>query len=151
MKIFIHNLIERFKSKLEGRTEPQYEIVWNLDKIRVQWLTVENETKSLSFSWESILAIDTFKRDQITTDCICLAFETSEGWVEINEDMKNWDAFLKAVELRIFGFPSYEQWYNKVMLPAFETSHATLWNKKNQEQNQSHQSNPEQPCDFSKD
>lgn len=62
MKKFLHNVAARFKSMREGRTETQYEVVWNENNINVKWLTLENETGSLSFLWESVISVDTCQR-----------------------------------------------------------------------------------------
>ena len=134
MKKFLHNIAEWYKSMRERRRGTQSEIVWNDREVTVKWLTMESETRAVSFLWESISAVDTFKRDQLTVDCICLAFQTDDGWIEVNEDMKGWDCFLKEVELRLPGFPSREAWRGKVMLPPFKTNHANLWTRKTAEQ-----------------
>lgn len=129
MKKFLHNVAERIKSRCEGRTNTQYEILWDHDSVQVKWLTMENDAGSVSFRWELVLAVDTFKRDYFAVDCICLAFQVPEGWIEVNEDMKGWPNFLAAVESHLSGFPTQETWWRKVMTPAFETNHARLWTK----------------------
>ncbi len=90
---------------------------------------MENETGCIAFLWNSVLAVETFKRDQFTVDCICLAFETKDGWIEVNEDMKGWGDFLSAVESHLAGFPPQANWFLNTMFPAFATNHARLWNK----------------------
>jgi len=119
----------------QGRSETQYEIVWDDRDVQVQWLTMENETGSASFPWDSVSAVDTFKRDCFAVDCICLAFETPKGWIEVNEDMKGWGGFLDALESSLPGFPPQKKWWRRVMLPAFETNHSRLWTRKQREQN----------------
>jgi hypothetical protein len=111
MKKFLHNFVARFKSMREGRTETQYEVVWNENKVHVQWLTLENEIGSLSFSWDSVLSVDTFKRDHFSADSICLALQTADGWIEVNEDMKGWNNFVEAVQTNLERFPSRDSWW----------------------------------------
>ena len=135
VKKYLHNAAERLKSMREGRRGTQYEIVWNERNIQVKWLTMENETGSISFLWDSVSAVDTFKRDLVYMDCICLAFQTDDGWIEVNEGMKGWgNKFLTAVESKLPGFPPQETWLDKVALPPFETNHSRLWNRKAAEQ-----------------
>ena len=129
MEKFLHNVAERIKSRREGRTSTEYRLSWDERNVNVEWLTLENETGSLTFSWDSVLAVDTFKRDFFTVDCICLAFETKDGWIEVNEDMKGWGDFLPAVASRLTGFPEQGKWWREVMLPPFATKHARLWTK----------------------
>lgn len=128
----MHNVSERIKSMREGRHGTVYDLSWDQSCVEVRWLTMENETGSVAFAWESVSAVDTFKRDYFTVDCICLAFETPRGWIEVNEDMKGWGAFLDAVESSLPGFPQQERWWNKVMIPAFQTNHSRLWTKSEQ-------------------
>jgi hypothetical protein len=129
MKGFLHNVVERIKSRREGRTATEYRIIWNEENVRVEWLTLENDTGSLSFSWDSVLAVDTFKRDFFSVDCVCLAFETPDGWIEVNEEMQGWGDFLTAVESHLAGFPPQKNWWHDVVLPPFATNHARLWTK----------------------
>ncbi len=90
---------------------------------------MENETGSVSFPWKSVLAVDAFKRDFLTIDCICLGFETPEGWIEVHEGTNGWVEFLDAVESSLAGFPPREEWWPKVAFPPFETRHSRLWTK----------------------
>src|SRR5580658_3725667 len=100
MKKFLHNVAERIKRMRQGRTKTQYRVVWDQENVRVEWLTLENDSGSISFSWDKVLTVETFKRDLFSVDCICLAFETPNGWIEVNEDMKGWRDFLSEVETR---------------------------------------------------
>ena len=129
MKRFLHNVAERIRSISEGRRDTIYQLAWDQSGATVSWLTMENETGELSFTWNSVSAVDTFKRDLFTIDCICLAFETPSGWIEANEDMKGWSDFLAVVESSLPGFPDQQKWWNKVMIPAFQMNHARLWTK----------------------
>ena len=128
MKRFLHNVAEFFKS-LGNDVERPYEIVWDQESVCVKWINGRNETGSVSFLWKDVSTADTFKRDYLTVDCICLAFETPNGWIEVNEDMKGWCEFIDAAESKLQGFPPREKWWQKVMIPAFETNHATLWKR----------------------
>ena len=120
-------------------------IVCDGSEVCVSWLAMENTKGSVFFSWDTVGAVDTFgslsfpwdtvgaddtfKRDLFSGDCICLAFETAEGWIEVNEDMTGWRDFLAMVEFSLPEFPALESWYGKVMLPPFETNHARLWER----------------------
>ena len=48
--------------------------------------------------------------------------------------MKGWAEFLDAVEASLPGFHRQERWWHKVMVPAFETNHETLWKREAQNQ-----------------
>ena len=142
MKRFLHDVAERIKSMREGRRDTQYQILCDRSGTCVSWLTMENTKGAVSFAWDTVRAVDTFKRDLFRVDCICLAFETAEGWIEVNEDMNGWGDFLAMLESSLPEFPPLSSWYGKVMLPAFETNHGRLWERKPGGQNQPLQETP---------
>ena len=71
--------------------------------------------------WSDVRRIQTYKRDLFAYDMICLAFEIGDDkWVEIWERD---DGFVGVAEAMRTRFPTIpEDWYNKVMVPAFETN-----------------------------
>jgi hypothetical protein len=136
MKRFLHNIHERIKSRRQGRTGTVYQVITDETGCQIKWLTMENETGEESFRWDAVTKVKTFKRDQYTVDCICLAFETPDGWFEVNEDMKPFGPFLHAVERSLPGFPPQKDWWREVMLPAFATNERELWERNKTKQNQ---------------
>jgi len=129
MRQFLHNAVERLKSAREGRTGIRYDITTTADGVQLRWLTPENETGGLTFRWAAVSAVDTYKRDCLIVDCICVAVETPDGGVELNEDMNGWEAFIDTVETHLPGFPARNQWWQKVAIPAFEANHRRLWRR----------------------
>jgi len=113
----------------ERRSPTRHEISWDQDNIRVERPAAKGERDSVSFSWDSILAVEAFKRDTFTVDCICLALETPTGWIEINEEMNGCGGFLGALESSIPGFPRRDKWWHEVAFPAFEENHMRLWTR----------------------
>lgn len=79
--------------------------------------------------WDTVLAVEVYKIDLVTTDCICLAYQTSDGWREINETSDDWEESLDAFESNLPGFPLREKWLHKVTFPAFEPNHKRLWTR----------------------
>lgn len=136
MKRFLRKVREWIKSRRQGRTRTGYEIVTDDAGCRVKWLTIENETGGVSFRWDAVISVKTFKRDLFAVDCICLAFETPEGWFEVNEDMQPFGAFLEVVERNLPGFPPQKDWWMQVMLPAFAPNERELWRRNKTGQNQ---------------
>lgn len=67
-------------------------------------------------SWDEVTRIFTFKRDLMTVDLMCLAFETSSGAVEIDEDMAGYREVEADMERRLAIKPD---WKLRVMFPAF--------------------------------
>jgi hypothetical protein len=80
-----------------------------------------------AIKWESILEIQGFKRDQITTDLLCLTInyrDGAENAVEINEEM---DGFADAEKvLARLGFLRSD-WRKLVVLPPFQSRKFVLF------------------------
>ncbi|MBM3860037.1 MAG: hypothetical protein FJ395_10345 [Verrucomicrobia bacterium] len=129
MNAFLHNIRERIKSRLEGRTRTVYEVSTDDTGVRIKWLTIENTTGEAGFRWDAVTTVRAFKRDYFPVDCICLAFETPNGWFEVNEDMKPFGPFLDAVERYLPGFPPQKDWWRQVMHPAFAPNERELWKR----------------------
>lgn len=113
----------------EGRTGTEYEVAYNDKEVIIKWLSMENETGSVSFLWDSVSCVNTFKRDHVNTDCICLTFETPDGCIEVNEEMKGWNTFIDVIGSYLSGFPPWKNWWTNVATPAFATNHMKLWTK----------------------
>lgn len=87
------------------------------------------ETAETALQWDEIARIRTYKVDLHTTDCICLLFEQAAGLpVPVSEE---WDGFIAFMERMRERFPTIPaDWYETVMLPAFETNEAILFEKR---------------------
>jgi len=75
-------------------------------------------------AWSAIERIETFKRDLITTDDVCLSFLTATGAHVVDEEMDGWDALCRAMSAR---FAIAADWFDVVVQPAFATNHRVLW------------------------
>ena len=79
-----------------------------------------------SVRWADVAKVQTYKLDLLTTDCICLLFESRSGQppVQVSEE---WKGFSDLFGPLTAAFPSIPQnWYLDVMTPAFETKR-TVW------------------------
>jgi hypothetical protein len=92
------------------------------------WFNAELEYEHL-IPWTKIEKIAAFKRDCYTVDLICIAFETSDFVHEINEEMVSWPAFVKEIATYLPGCLKAEEWYEAVMLLAFETNLTVLYSR----------------------
>jgi hypothetical protein len=80
-----------------------------------------------SVRWADVAKIQTYKLDLLTTDCICLLFESRSGQppVQVSEEWKGFSDLLNPLTA---AFPSIPQnWYMEVMTPAFETKQTVLY------------------------
>ena len=76
--------------------------------------------------WDEVREIVTFKRDLITTDCVCLGFRTSdqEVYFEVNEEIAG---FVLLTDEMIRRFPSIDpDWFGSVTQPPFATNWTRL-------------------------
>ena len=76
--------------------------------------------------WADIRRAVVFKRDLLTTDVICIGFETEEGFVEIDEEMRGYEDVEAEMEKALAPGPD---WKLRVMFPAFEPNPATLFER----------------------
>jgi hypothetical protein len=81
----------------------------------------------ISFRWQDVGEIVTFKRDFFTWDDIRLAFHITDGWVEMSEQWDRWTDVCMEMARRFPTIP--ERWYFEVMLPPFETCYRTLYRR----------------------
>lgn len=67
-----------------------------------------------------------FKRDLVTSDCVCLRFDRSDGdSITIHEEMPG---FVELFPLLSAWFAGLDpNWYALVMLPAFRANEMTIW------------------------
>jgi hypothetical protein len=80
-----------------------------------------------SVRWADVAKIQTYKLDLLTTDCICLLFESMSGQppVQVSEEWKGFSALFNPLTA---AFPSIPRnWYTEVMTPAFETKQTVLY------------------------
>ena len=80
-----------------------------------------------SVRWADVAKVQTYKLDLLTTDYICLLFESRSGQppVQVSEE---WKGFSDLFGPLTAAFPSIPQnWYMDVMTPAFETKQTVLY------------------------
>jgi hypothetical protein len=70
--------------------------------------------------WLSVRTVTAFKMDLITTDCVCLAFEFSDGSIiQAHEEMKGWLDLCEALPIYLPGTLLWEKWFMNIRTPAF--------------------------------
>jgi hypothetical protein len=77
--------------------------------------------------WSSVAKIQTYKRDFLTTDCICLLFElqSADPPVQVSEE---WDGFADLLASMSKALPTIPaNWYVEVMTPPFAEKRTLLY------------------------
>jgi hypothetical protein len=81
------------------------------------------------FAWADVTRIETYKRDLLTVDTICLDFCVGGRQLTYptHDDMSGFDDLCGRLRDR---FPRIaEDWLREVAFPAFETNHRVLYEK----------------------
>ena len=86
--------------------------------------------KTVTFNWTEVTQVAVFKRDHFTVDCICMIFELNKTQtLEVNENMEGWNTLVKAVPVYLSGALDEEEWWNKVVAPAFEPCFTKIYSR----------------------
>ena len=107
---------------------------WRREELRliitdvgVRLLKRDNEV--WAFRWEDVTRVETYKRDLLSVDMICLDFsvEAQQFVYPTHDEMDGFDTLCR--ELARY-FPSVpEDWWSDVAFPAFATNHRVLYQK----------------------
>jgi hypothetical protein len=80
--------------------------------------------------WDDVLAARAFKRDELTTDGVCVALTLRDGSQFVaHEEAVGWDEFLEAAEAALPGFPPATKWLPAVIQPAFARNETLLFRR----------------------
>jgi hypothetical protein len=98
--------------------------------MNVSWLTVENEKGQRSVMWDDVISIAAFKRDLFTVDLICLVMTLkNDAAVQVDEEMNGWDSLVQTLPAYLRGCKKYEEWFQTVAFPAFQTNLTVLYER----------------------
>jgi hypothetical protein len=80
--------------------------------------------------WSQITHVTAFKRDLLTTDCVCLLFAMSdEKGIELDEEMKGWTELLEAMPNYLPGCKQMSEWLFSVTSPAFAINATEIYSR----------------------
>ena len=107
------------KPDLPERTDYDHEILVKSGSFIVRTLKGDD---GVEVRWDEIQGATAFKRDLLTTDQVCIAFQLNRGAFEIDEGMKGFADFCTAMAEQLPGSIPWTQWYVKIITPSFEMS-----------------------------
>jgi hypothetical protein len=87
------------------------------------------ESRIEEIEWINIEKVIAYKRDCYGFDLMCLAIGVAEDALEITEEMEGWDDLLDRAPDFVPGWQSKTDWYQEVMLPAFETKPTVIFSR----------------------
>jgi hypothetical protein len=105
------------KPSVPERTHFDHELLVKSETFIVREVKTKRE---LEIRWEEIQASTAFKRDLLSTDQVCIAFQLNKGALEVNEEMKGFADFCTAMAEKLPGSIPWTEWYMNVTTPAFE-------------------------------
>ena len=78
--------------------------------------------------WSQIVRVVAAKRDLFGRDLLCLFFETRPDTViEVDESMAGWQNLLNALPTRLPGALNADDWFERVLFPAFNESRVEVF------------------------
>jgi hypothetical protein len=83
----------------------------------------------LKIRWDQVSHIDTYKRDHLTTDEVCLDIFWQEWKMTIGEDTPGWHQFVSRMTEVFPQIP--EDWWDIVVQPPFAANFRTIYQRSN--------------------
>ncbi len=90
--------------------------------------SLSTKGKTEHYEWNDIITITAYKRDNLTTDCICLTvYANCNRQFQINEELKGWSMFNKTLKEK---FPQINKlWDIEIASPAFKTNMTLVYDR----------------------
>lgn len=83
-----------------------------------------------SVLWSDVQKVVAYKRDELTTDLICLEFLLLDSRLfTLHEELEGWVTFVEGLPQHLPGCPTYADWFRVVAHPPFATNETILWRK----------------------
>lgn len=125
MQIMLSKLWKSAKSKLGSRKVASTWVVLTRDGFDLN----QGDSSLGSVRWEEVDRVLAFKRDLLTSDEVCLAFQIADSGTvfEVNESVGSfWDLVARVKEV----FPDSEQdWEEAIVKPAFAENSTVLYER----------------------
>ena len=79
--------------------------------------------------WANVRRVTAFKRDELTTDLICLTFSDGEISIEVHEEMSGWEELMREIPIRLSGALPEDQILAAVVQPPFATNLTVVYDR----------------------
>jgi hypothetical protein len=91
---------------------------------------VRGERTLRAARWEDVVRVCAYKRDELTTDLICLdvVLRDASTWF-LHEEAPGWEDFLHAAERALPGMRPFQAWFAEVSQPAFARNETLLFER----------------------
>ena len=80
--------------------------------------------------WEDVRQVRAFKRDELTTDLVCVELEVAnESYLLVHEEMPGWDEFLEVAEVALPYMRPRREWEPHVVAEPFAAAEQVLFQR----------------------
>ena len=80
--------------------------------------------------WEDVAEVRAFKRDELTTDLVCIEVRLATGTsILVHEEMPGWEDFLDVAEVALPYMRARRDWEPQVQQPPFAASVQVLFQR----------------------
>ena len=115
------NVLSKIKSVFNRKSEAE---VISADEVGVNVEKANNKTQLLR--WEQVNRIAVYKKDEITTDLICIEFGLPENMtITLHEEMEGYDLVVPKMHMQFEGIE--KDWYSKIVKPAFKRNYRVIY------------------------
>ena len=111
----------------DWRAGDQFEIQCDESGVTLVLVSTTTAEPQTRLAWEEINAVFAYKRDCFSVDQIRLILGDERNWVEVTEDDIGFKVLIRELPRRIPGFPSVDDWWDRVAQPPFETQWTELY------------------------
>lgn len=84
---------------------------------------------SAAMKWSEISRVAAFKQDLVAYDVLCVLLTDPEGSMIVDEEMEGFDAMIQELPLRLPGAPGLDDWWERVIQPAFATNFTVIFSR----------------------
>jgi hypothetical protein len=83
-----------------------------------------------SARWADVVEIRAYKRDELTTDLLCLDVQVKDGttWL-VHEEAPGWEEFLEEAERALPGVRPFREWFAEVTQPALARNEKLIFKR----------------------
>ena len=82
--------------------------------------------KTRLLKWDRVNRIAVYKKDEFTTDLICIEFGLPENiTITLHEEMESYDLVVPKMHMQFEGIE--KDWYSKIVKPAFKRNYRVIY------------------------
>ncbi len=102
-------------------------VVVDSSRVRTSVTAKDGAVTECVAAWAAITRVVAYKRDLLSCDLICLAFEAGEVTLDADEEMEGWADLLEALPTHFKGIRPQQEWWMTVAFPPFARNATQLY------------------------